>query len=128
MAKGIEIVEEPLPRSEKRRRQREKNKQKETTYPNDWHIIRSKPRFSNGSSNGNGAGKQHRFRYDVMGHLRHGRHQLKDGNWKLTLEWVPAHQRGLNNSLYIPAIRKAEVNKKSDERNYEYFRKPGELP
>jgi hypothetical protein len=63
-----------------------------------------------------------------MGHLRNGRHQLKDGTWKLTLEWVPAHQRGLNNSLYIPAIRKAEVNKKSDERNYEYFRKPGELP
>lgn len=130
MAKGIEIVEEPLPRSEKRRKEREskKNEKEETTYPNDWHIIQSKPRFSNGSSNGNGSGKQHRFRYDVMGHLRHGRHQLKDGTWKLILEWVTPHQRGLNNSLYIPAIRKAEVNKKSDERNYEYFRKPGELP
>jgi hypothetical protein len=130
MAKGIEIVEEPLSRSEKRRKEHEskKDEKEETTYPNDWHIIQSKPRFSNGSSNGNGSGKPHRFRYDVMGHLRNGRHQLKDGTWKLTLEWVPAHQRGLNNSLYIPAIRKAEVNKKSDERNYEYFRKPGELP
>jgi hypothetical protein len=134
MAKGIEIVEEPLSRSEKRRRKQEAKKIKKTDnpYPNNWHIIQSKPRFSdgnsNGSSNGNGSGKPHRFRYDVMGHLRNGRHQLKDGTWKLTLEWVPAHQRGLNNSLYIPAIRKAEVNKKSDERNYEYFRKPGELP
>ena len=131
MAKGIEIVEEPLPRSEKRRRQREKNKE-ESQYPKDWHVIQSKPRFSNdsssGSSKGNGTGNPHRFRYDVMGHLRHGRHQLKDGTWKLTLEWVPAHQRGLEHTLYIPSVRKAETGKKSDERNYEYFRKPGELP
>jgi len=130
MAKGIEIVEEPLTRSEKRRKQRdaEKNKQEESPYPKDWHVIQSKPRFSNGNSKGSGSGSPNRFRYDVMGFFRTGRHKLKNGTWKSTPEWVPAHQRGLAHTLYIPSVRKAESDKKSDERNYEYFRKPGELP
>ena len=32
-------------------------------------------------------------RHDVSGHLRMGRHRLKDGTWRITREWVTPHTR-----------------------------------
>ena len=32
-------------------------------------------------------------RHDVSGHIRMGRHRLKDGTWRITREWVTPHTR-----------------------------------
>lgn len=54
-----------------------------------------------------GTGKPHSYRYDVRGHFRHLRDERyernPDGTYKVM--WVPAHQRGLANELYVPALR-----------------------
>lgn len=54
-------------------------------------------------------GTKHSFRYDVRGHFRHLRDDRykrnSDGTYKVI--WIPAHQRGLANELYLPALRDA---------------------
>ena len=34
-------------------------------------------------------------RHDVSGHIRMGRHRLKDGTWRITREWVTPHTRSV---------------------------------
>ena len=100
-AKGIEIVEKDLPRGQRRLLTKRK-------LPNPWHIIRVSPtirRNADGEDIEPGPGGEHGYRYDVAGHLRYGRHRLADGSYRLTTEWVRAHQRGLKHELYIPAVR-----------------------
>lgn len=56
-----------------------------------------------------GAGTPHSYRYDVRGHFRHLRDERYqrnlDGTYKVI--WVSSHQRGVENELYIPALRDA---------------------
>ena len=98
-AKGIEIVEHKLPRQQRRLLQRR-------NIPNPWHTVQVEPsvRLQNGSETGHETGS-HSHRYDVMGHLRYGKHLLKDRSYRHTVEWVKPHQRGLRHELYVPATR-----------------------
>ena len=101
-AKGIEIVEQSLPRAQRRLLERKK-------LTNPWHIIRVSPTIRRDNDDHQpepGQGSAHGHRYDVGGHLRFGRHRLTDGSYRITKEWVRAHQRGLRHELYIPAIRR----------------------
>ena len=52
-----------------------------------------------------GEGTKHGHRYDVRGHFRHYR------KWGKTT-WIPAHQRGLANELYIPKTYVVEKGRK----------------
>lgn len=104
VAKGIEIVEEPLPRSERRRMARASKKGE---LPEPWQIVRVEPtvvrKYENRQA-GSPDKVTHGYRYDVRGHLRKGKHKLRDGSYRYTVEWVPAHQRGLKHELYIPKV------------------------
>ena len=110
VAKGIEIVEEPLPRHERRRMARAD--QKGEVIPEPWQIVRVEPtlrkKYENASRSGDAPKSKHGYRYDVRGHLRNGKHKLRDGSYKYSVEWVPAHQRGLKNELYIPKTHSYE--------------------
>jgi len=103
IAKGIEIVEEPLPRHERRRMERQARK---GIVPEPWQIVRVEPtlrkKYEKAGASSAGPKVTHGYRYDVRGHLRNGKHKLRDGSYKYTVEWVPDHQRGLKNELYIP--------------------------
>lgn len=104
VAKGIEIVEEPLPRSERRRMARSAKKGE---LPEPWQIVRVEPtvvRKYEGRQASSPDKATHGYRYDVRGHLRKGKHKLRDGSYRYTVEWVPAHQRGLKHELYIPKV------------------------
>jgi len=54
-----------------------------------------------------GTGTKHGHMYDVEGHFRHLRHECynrhDDGTYKVV--WIVDHQRGLNNEIYLPAVR-----------------------
>ena len=98
VAKGVRVVEEPLSRQQRRALERSK-------LPNPWHVVKVDPTVSKRHlSTGEEPVNHHRFRYDVMGHLRFGRHKLKDGSYRETIEIVRPHQRGLSNELYIPKV------------------------
>ena len=99
-ARGIKIVEEPLPRNVRRRLDRK-------NMTNPWHVITAEnPSKRYQGSEDPTAGPKHSYRYDVIGHFRFGRHPLSDGSHRTTREWVKPHQRGLQNVNYIPAVRR----------------------
>lgn len=99
-ARGMKLVEEPLPRN--LRRQVERNK-----IPNPWHVIRAEhpgPRYA--PSDEPAAGSTHSYRYDVIGHFRIRQYQLADGTYRTKRSWVRPHQRGLKNEHYLPGTRR----------------------
>lgn len=101
MAKNLKIQPETLSRQQRRYNERH------NIIPNPWHRIIHNPKsyYHSGQHQENESSStyhKHSFRYDVIGFLRYGRHKLKDGTYRKTIEWVPAHQRGLKNELYIP--------------------------
>ena len=99
-ARGIKIVEEPLPRNVRRQLERKKG-------INPWHVITTEnPSKRYQGSKDPTTGPKHGYRYDVIGHFRFGNHLLSDGSYRTRREWVRPHQRGLNNLNYIPAIRR----------------------
>ena len=107
MANGIEIVEEKVSRQQKRLLARRKG-------PSPWHVIQVKPTIRDvlpPEGKDDGYVRRHGHRYDVMGHLRFGKHKLKDGTYRHTIEWVKPHQRGLRHEHYVPAIRKFGGNR-----------------
>lgn len=117
MAKGIEIVEEPLSRQQRRWAERQKDP------PKPWHIVRVEPKFYPASRQPiEDTGRGHSYRYDVIGHLRFGRHKRGDGTYSETIEWVPPHQRGLKNTLYIPKTYKVDGGRVMSERMGEYWK------
>ena len=65
--------------------------------------------------------QRHRYRYDVMGHIRFGRHRLRDGSYRETVEWVRPYQRGLANGVYIPKVSEFRGGKVPDSRMRDYF-------
>ena len=66
-------------------------------------------------------GRQHSYRYDVMGHIRFGRHKLGDGTYRHTFEFVRPHQRGLKNSIYIPKTYNVRAGKVSHPMMKDYW-------
>lgn len=96
MAKSIVIQPEPMSRQQRRWHER-----KDVT-PKPWHIVRVNPKFAVGTDQDGAVGTQHSYRYDVIGHLRFGKHKRGDGSYSETIEWIAPHQRGLANSVYIP--------------------------
>lgn len=113
-AKGITTVEEPLPRSIRRRADREAEKLAASgrAAPQPWRIVVVEPTTTGGASedsfNGaTGQGIRHGYRYDVMGHFRYGKSRLRDGSYRYhPVRWIAPHQRGLKNATYIPRISK----------------------
>ena len=97
--KGITVTPEPLPRQQRRRLE-------QTGQPNPWYVIRAQDTGNQTAAAGSGGGSAHGHRYDVIGHLRIGRHKLADGSYRAGHEWVRPHQRGLKHSRYIPATRR----------------------
>lgn len=98
MAKGVSITEQKVSRQQRRLAERN-----HTPLPIPWHKVEVKTERGT-DWQGTTSGREHRFRYDVRGHLRIGRHRLKDGSHREVIEWVPPHQRGLRHNLYIPSL------------------------
>lgn len=125
MAKSIVVVPEKVTRQQRRWQERKGH------TPNPWHVIDIDPKIllrwggQQQGSEGEGTGSQHSYRYDVIGHLRFGKHKTKDG-YSHTVEWVAAHQRGLANETYIPAVHRAKAGKVPTPRMNEYFGTPRE--
>jgi hypothetical protein len=119
MAKGVVITPEVMTRQARRRRERGKE-------PAPWHIVKVEPKFMSAKRRGGGddptgTGSEHSYRYDVMGHLRFGKHKLGDGTYRHTIEWVAPHQRGLQHTRYIPKTYKVEKGKNVSERMKAYW-------
>ena len=105
-AKGIVLEEKPVSRAERRRTERAEEKGE--SLPEPWHIVNVEPRTAywtgrNSGEKGESYGK-HSYRYIVRGHLRLGKHKLKDGSYRRTREWIKPHERGLANTTFIPNI------------------------
>ena len=110
-ARGIRIVEEPLKRNVRRHLKRKH-------LANPYHIITTdatSPRYPQSAEPATGS--SHSIRYDVIGHIRFGRHLLSDGTHRVTREWVRPHQRGLRNLRYVPATRKFNAAVPSEEQH-----------
>ena len=116
MAKGIEIIVAPRSRAERRREDRKE-------FPQPWHIVRVEPRLVPDGGPSSESGITHGYRYDVMGHLRFGKHKLASGDYRQTIEWVPPHQRGLAHELYIPKTSKFQAGKQTHPIMDNYFTK-----
>lgn len=115
-AKSVVIVQEPLSRQVRRWYERRGE------IPKPWHVVKVEPKFYDEHREQNNEPLyHHRYRYDVIGHFRLGRHKRKDGSFIEQIEWVPPHQRGLMNSLYIPKTYKVEGGKKIAPIIREYF-------
>lgn len=95
-AKGIVIVEESVSRQVRRAAERARER------PAAWHVVTVEPTKVLPRTDATGTGTRHSYRYDVRGHIRFGRHPRKDGSYSHTVEWVPPHQAGLANAIYIP--------------------------
>lgn len=114
MAKSIHVVQEPMSRQYRRWMER-KNK-----LPHIWHYVRVEPKFITHAKSGEEPAYHQSYRYDVIGHLRFGKHPRADGSFSETIEWVQPHQRGLEHSLYIPKTYGVE-SKKVHPRMARYF-------
>jgi hypothetical protein len=119
MAKGISIVEQRLSKKERKRLEARK------IPVQPWHVIVVEPQFSQSNGVGMREGRKHSYRYDVMGHLRFGNHHVKDseGNWtrRRTVEWIAPHQRGVQHSRYVPAVRQYKRGKATHPAFREYM-------
>ena len=109
VTKGVEVIPEPLSRQQRRQLERK-------GLPNPWHVVRVEPRFTDGGPGSTHQGPRHGYRYDVMGFMRRGRHKLRDGTYRETIEWVRPHQRGLRNQTYVPKTSRFDVGKVEDKR------------
>ena len=117
MAKGIYIEQEQITRQQRRWLEQHPK------LPQPWHVVKVEPKFISERAE-EGEGFHHSYRYDVIGHLRFTQHRVKQEDGSLGkkdyVEWVQAHQRGLNNSLYIPKTYQVEGGKTLHPRFQEY--------
>ena len=125
MAKSIVIEEQALSRPQRRFHERK------NIIPKPWHIVKVDPKIMRKFQGGEGeAGREHGYRYDVIGHLRFQKVRYKDddGNWRQrpVTQWVAPHQRGLQHSLYIPKTYKVERGKTVAPLMRQYFGEGGE--
>jgi hypothetical protein len=116
MAKSIRIEAEDISRQQ--RRWHERN----GLIPKPWHYVKLDPKIvmAHGYQE-EGLGIHHRYRYDVIGHLRFGRHKRGDGTYSHTVEWIAPHQRGLTNTVYIPKTYRVDKDKSISQRYKEYL-------
>jgi hypothetical protein len=117
MAKSVKIEQIPLTRQLRRQLERQKG-----YVPQPWHRVWVEPKvFEKRISDLPGEGGEHGYRYDVISTLRFNKHKLKDGSYRHTIEFVPAHQRGLKHNLYIPKTYEVSGNRKILPETNEYF-------
>ena len=116
MAKSIHIEAEPISRQQRRWHERK------NIIPKPWHIVKVNPKFISKKTGEPAIGSRHSYRYDVIGHLRWGRHKRGDGSYSEAWEWVPAHQGGLANTVYIPATHSVTRGKIVAPAMKRYFR------
>lgn len=117
MAKSVNIHEIPLTRQQRRWHEQHHK------IPRPWHRVELKPKFSRYIPSGEEPGYHHNYRYDVVGHLRFNRHKLGDGSYNETIEWVPPHQRGLANEIYVPKTYQVKGRRRIDPTMKGYFGK-----
>ena len=115
MAKSIVIETQHVSRQQRRAAERK------GAVPAPWHLVMLEPRFTQGVTGADDSGK-HGHRYDVIGHLRMGRHRKGDGTYSNTIEWVSPHQRGLEHELYIPKTIGVREGHRQDPDSAAYFR------
>lgn len=118
MSKSVRIVmQHPSPAGRCK-----KGKRRPARMPVPWHVVTVEPKFCRAGHGPEGEpSTRHTYRYDVIGHLRFGRHKRRDGTYSETIEWVSPHQRGLSNALYIPKTYSVKRGKVESERMREYF-------
>ena len=114
MAKSVVLQEEWVSRPQRRWMERH------DIIPRPWHIVKLDPKIISHKTNEE-VPYHHQYRYDVIGHLRFNKHRIKEG-YRSVIEWVPDHQRGLANELYIPKTYKIESGRKiATKQMQEYF-------
>lgn len=111
MAKSIQLIAEPISRQQRRWLER-----RDLPIPEPFHLVKVDPKLLQryAQLESGETSTTHGYRYDVIGHLRFGRHRRGDGTYSETIEWVPPHQRGLRHSTYIPKTSSFEGNRKID--------------
>jgi len=117
MAKSI-VMETRHPHMS--RQVRRQMQRKGIPFPKPWHVLTVDPRYRHTRSSDAepGPGTSHGYRYDVIGTIRVNRHRVgprkEDGtyDYRETIEWVDAHQRGLRHELYIPATRAVRAGRR----------------
>lgn len=138
MAKSIHVVQEPVSRQVRRWHERKHKPLR------PWHLVQVEPKFYAEHRYGpEEEGSHHSYRYDVIGHLRFGRHHTLHRSGfgecpggvcssacpkgctehclREQIEWVGAHQRGLANTLYIPKTYSISGDKRVSPRMRRYF-------
>lgn len=96
MSKSVHITPEPMSRQVRRYNERK------GIVPRPWHHVWVEPKLTDVPHESEEDADGPEYRFDVIGHLRFNRHKLKTGSYRHTVEWVPDHQRGLKNEIYIP--------------------------
>lgn len=114
-AKSITIQAEPVSRQQRRWLQAHGR------TPQPWHVVKLEPRIATQPPPEDEPLHHHSFRYDVIGHLRFNRHRLADGSYRPTVEWVPAHQRGLDHVEYIPKTYRVDHGKRIHPLMRQYY-------
>jgi hypothetical protein len=123
MCKSVVIEPEWISRQQRRWNERH------NIIPRPWHIVKLDPKIVSHRTSEE-TDIHHRYRYDVIGHLRFNKHRVLDGTnddgskkygYHDTIEWVPTHQRGLANELYIPKTYSVEGGKKVAPEMKKYF-------
>ena len=118
MAKSIEVVPETLSRQRRKAMARR-------GVPNPWHVVRVDPKIRESELPLDvQPAEGPRIRFDVIGHLRFGRHRRGDGTYSETIEWVRPHQRGLANELYVPKISRFSSDRNIHPRMEQYWGRP----
>jgi hypothetical protein len=116
MAKSIRIEELRMPRQQVRAMERK------GIVPRPWHRVFVEPKLIYKQlPGGEDTGRTVGHRFDVIGHLRFNKHKLASGAYRHTVEWVPDHQRGLENEIYIPKTYAVAKSSKTVPENQQYF-------
>ena len=115
MSKSIEVVPEPVTRQQRRRAERK-------GQPLPWHIVQVEPKLREArETEGYAPHSGPSVRHMVIGHIRLGRHRLKDGTYSENWEWVRPHMRGLANSRFVPKISKFSGSRRIHPKMRDYW-------
>ena len=98
--RGINLAPIQVSRAERRRAQ------KDNRTPPEWYTMKVGGKYARDPEDVVLTRKsgRHSYKYDVRGHIRRGRYRLGDGSYREVLQFIPAHQRGLRHTLYIPRV------------------------
>lgn len=124
MAKSVTLEEEWPSRQQRRWLERHGK------VPRPWHVVTLDPKIVRAWQDmnfGQEPAYRQSIRYDVIGHLRFNKHWKANGETgekvaRDTVEWVPPHQRGLANELYVPKTYRVKEGREISERFRDWFR------